>query len=290
MTFALVNAIAVYSLWFVFRYAGVFSVAQAAFVGIGAYATVILTVRFGINFWEQLAISVVLGAVLAAVFGYVALRASGTYLLILLFALSELAVIVIENWSSVTGGLNGITLPVAPAPLGKAVSFTDPINLYYLVLVGAGVAIAFLWALGRSRFGKLLASLRDNEILAQSLGLNTFRYKLLALIASGAVAGLGGALLVFVEIGIAPHYFDVNASIQYSLMMLLGGSGTLVGPLVGSIVTTFLPDFVHLEPYQTQFVYGVLLVVIIILLPTGVIGSLRSFYFRVAGRLASRWA
>jgi len=290
MTFAVVNAIVVYSMWFAFRYAGIFSVAQAGFLGIGAYATVILTIHFSINFWEQILISAVLGAALAAVFGLIALRASGTYLLILLFALSELEIIVIQNWSGITGGVNGITLPTAPDPFGGAISFTDQINLYYLVVTFAGFTILVLWALARSSFGKLLASIRDNETLAQSLGLNTFRYKLLALTVSGAVAGLGGALLVFVAIGIAPAYFTVNASIQYSLMMLLGGSGTLAGPLVGSLIATFLPDLVHLQPYQAQFVYGVLLVIIIVTLPTGVIGALRQYYFRLVNRLASRSA
>jgi branched-chain amino acid transport system permease protein len=290
MTFAVVNAIVVYSMWFAFRYAGIFSVAQAGFLGIGAYATVILTIHYSINFWEQIVISAVLGAALAAVFGFIALRASGTYLLILLFALSELEIIVIQNWAPLTGGVNGITLPTAPDPFGGAISFTDSINLYYLVVAFAGFAILVLWILARSSFGKLLASLRDNEILAQSLGLNTFRYKLLALTVSGAVAGLGGALLVFVSIGIAPAYFTVNASIQYSLMMLLGGSGTLAGPLVGSIVATFLPDLVHIQPYQAQLLYGLMLVVIIVALPTGVIGAARQYYFRFANGLASRWA
>jgi branched-chain amino acid transport system permease protein len=290
MTFAVVNAIAVYSMWFAFRYAGIFSVAQAGFLGIGAYATVIMTIHFGINFWEQILLSVVLGAALAAAFGYVALRASGTYLLILLFALSELEIIVIENWSSVTGGYIGITLPTAPNPFGGAISFIDPVNLYYLVLVFFGISVAFLAWLARTRFGKLLASLRDNEILAQSLGLNTFRYKLLALTVSGGVAGLGGALLVFVAIGIAPPYFDVNASIQYSLMMILGGSGTLAGPMVGALVATFLPDVLHFQPYQAQLVYGLLLVLMIVVLPTGVIGTLRQYYFRAANRVASRGA
>jgi len=290
MTFAVVNAIVVYSMWFAFRYAGIFSVAQAGFLGIGAYATVILTIHFSINFWEQILISAVLGAAVAALFGFVALRASGTYLLILLFALSELEIIVIQNWAPLTGGVNGITLPTAPDPFGGAISFTDQINLYYLVVAFAGFSILVLWILARSSFGKLLASLRDNEALAQSLGLDTFRYKLFALTVSGAVAGLGGALLVFVAIGIAPAYFTVNSSIQYSLMMLLGGSGTLAGPLVGSILATFLPDVVHLQPYQAQFVYGVMLVVIIVALPTGVIGALREYYFRFVNRLASRKA
>ncbi len=290
MTFAVVNAIVVYSMWFAFRYAGIFSVAQAGFLGVGAYATVILTIHFSINFWEQIVISAVLGAALATVFGFIALRASGTYLLILLFALSELEIIVIQNWVPLTGGVNGITLPNAPDPFGGAISFTDPINLYYLVVAFAGLAILVLWLLARSSFGKLLASLRDNETLAQSLGLNTFRYKLLALTVSGAVAGMGGALLVFVAIGIFPPYFTVNASIQYSLMMLLGGSGTLAGPLIGSIVATFLPDVIHLEPYQAQLLYGLLLVAIIIALPTGVVGAVRQYYFRFANRLAARSA
>jgi branched-chain amino acid transport system permease protein len=290
MTFAVVNAIAVYSMWFAFRYAGIFSVAQAGFVGIGAYATVILTIHFQINFWEQVLVSIVLGAALAAVFGYIALRASGTYLLILLFALSELEIIVIQNWRIVTGGDIGITLPTAPDPFGGAISFANPIALYYLVLVFATVAVAFLAWLATTRFGKLLASLRDNEVLAQSLGLNTFRYKLLALTVSGAVAGLGGAVLVYVAIGVAPQYFSVNASIQYSLMMLLGGSGTLIGPMVGALMATFLPDVLHFEPYQAQLVYGLMLVLIIVLLPTGVIGALRQSYFRAANRVVGRRA
>jgi branched-chain amino acid transport system permease protein len=290
MTFAVVNAIAVYSLWFAFRHAGIFSVAQAGFVGIGAYATVILTIHFQINFWEQILISVLLGAALAAVFGYIALRASGTYLLILLFALSELEIIVIQNWSDVTGGYVGITLPTAPDPFGGAISFANPIALYYLVLAFAAISVAFLAWLATTRFGKLLASLRDNEMLAQSLGLNTFRYKLLALTVSGAVAGLGGAALVYVAIGIAPPYFSVNASIQYSLMMLLGGSGTLIGPMVGALVATFLPDVLHFDPYESQLVYGLLLVLIIVVLPTGAIGALRQAYFRLANRVAARWS
>jgi branched-chain amino acid transport system permease protein len=290
MTFAVVNAIAVYSLWFAFRHAGIFSVAQAGFVGIGAYATVILTIHFQINFWEQILISVLLGAALAAVFGYIALRASGTYLLILLFALSELEIIVIQNWSDVTGGYVGITLPTAPDPFGGAISFANPIALYYLVLAFAAISVALLAWLATTRFGKLLASLRDNEMLAQSLGLNTFRYKLLALTVSGAVAGLGGAALVYVAIGIAPPYFSVNASIQYSLMMLLGGSGTLIGPMVGALVATFLPDVLHFDPYESQLVYGLLLVLIIVVLPTGAIGALRQAYFRLANRVAARWS
>ncbi|MBJ7599491.1 MAG: hypothetical protein DLM67_18125 [Candidatus Nephthysia bennettiae] len=288
MTIALISAIVVYSMWFGFRFAGIFSVAQAGFLGIGAYGTVILTTHFHVNFWEQILLSTLLGGALAALFSFIALRASGTYLLILLFALSELEIIVIQNWSSVTGGLIGIVLPTPPDPFFGRVDFSNPIALYYLILVGAVTAIAFLWWAANTRFGKLLTSLRDNEMLAQSLGLDTFRYKLLALTLSGAVAGFGGAFFVFVEVGIAPPYFTVNASIQYSLMMLLGGSGTVAGPMIGALVATYLPEFLHMKPFQAQFVYGLLLVLIIIILPTGVVGSLRQLYFRIANRVALR--
>jgi branched-chain amino acid transport system permease protein len=288
-TFSLVSAMAVYSMWFAFRYAGIFSIAQAGFLGVGAYATVILTLHFQINFWEQIAAAALLGGLLAAVFSFIALRASGTYLLILLFALSELEIIVIQNWSSVTGGLIGIVLPTPPDPFFGAVSFGDPIALYYLVFVFSVLAIALLWWVSTTRFGRLLTSLRDNEMLAQSLGLNTFRYKLLALTLSGAVAGFAGAFFVYADVGIAPSYFTVNASIQYSLMMLLGGSGTVAGPMVGVLVATFLPEFLHMQPFQAQLVYGVLLVLIIVVLPTGAVGALRQLYFRLANRLALRW-
>lgn len=287
-TVALVSAIVVYSMWFVFRYAGIFPVAQAGFLGAGAYATVILTIHFNINFWEQIACSVLAGALVSAIFALVALRASGTYLLIMLFALSQLEIIVIENWATVTGGVPGIVLPTPPNPFFGLISFSDPIPLYYLVLVVTVIAIAFLWWVSRTRFGTLLTTLRDNELLAQSLGLNTFNYKLFALTLSGAVAGFAGAFLVFVNLGIAPQYFTVTASIQYSLMMLLGGTGTLAGPMVGALVTTYLPEFLHLQPYVAQLVYGVLLVAIIVVLPSGVVGALREGYFRLAGRLLRR--
>lgn len=288
-TFGLVATIGTYSLWFGFRFAGIFSIAQAAFVGIGAYTTAIVALHWGVNFWLEILLAVLAGAVGATVFGLISLRASGSYFVIILFALTELQVVIIQNWVSVTGGINGIVLATPANPLFGLVDFTDPTNLYYLVFVFACLIIVFLYWLGRTSFGHLLTSLRDNELLAQSLGLNTFRYKLAALVISGACAGLGGALYIYAAISVAPSYFNAAASIQMILQMIMGGSGTVAGPLVGTAVATFLPEVLHLSPYQAQLVYGLLLVGIIILLPTGIVGMIKTNYVRLAIRIAARY-
>lgn len=285
-TFALVNAIGVYSLWFAFRFAGIFSIAQASFVGIGAYATTIAAIHWGVSFWAQIALAVGGGILGGFLFGLISLRATGSYFVILLFALSDLELTVIQNLpSSVAGGLNGLVLPVAPDPLFGAVDFSNPVALYYLVFVATCIAITFLWWLTGSRFGRLLITVRDNQTLANALGLNTFRYKLAALAVSGGVAGLSGALYVYAAVGIDPSYFNANASIQMVLMMIVGGSGSLAGPAIGAFIAAFLPDVLHVSPYVAQMIYGLLLIVVIVLLPSGIAGTVRSQYVRVAKRL-----
>ena len=286
--FALVNAIGVYSMWFAFRHAGIFSIAQAAFVGVGAYTTALVTLDWGLNFWLVLLMAVVGGIVASAAFGWVAFRASGSYQLIILFSLTELQVQVLQNLISVTGGANGIVLATPADPLFGLVDFSlqNPSNLYYLAFVLACAVIGVLWWLGTTRFGVLLASLRDNEPLAQSLGLNTFRYKVAALMVSGGCAGLGGVLYIYTSVAVSPDYFNSSASIQMALMMLLGGVGTVMGPMIGSLIATFLPEFLNIGPYQSQLLYGILLIVIILVLPSGVVGTLRQQYLKYAERLA----
>ena len=281
-TAALVNGVAVYSLWFGFRFAGIFSIAQAAFTGVGAYVTAILATHLGWPFWPEVIFATLGGALVALAFGVISLRTTGSYFVIILFALSELQVVVIQNWTSLTGGSTGIVLASPPDPLFGLVDFSQPQNLYYAALVLLVGTITFYWWLSRSRFGKRLVSLRDNEVLARSLGLNTFRYKLATLVICGATAGLGGVLYAYTVVGIEPTYFNSNSSIQLVLMMIMGGSATLLGPLFGTLVATFLPEFLQLGPYQAQLVYGLLLIGIIILLPNGIVGTLRRGFARAA--------
>jgi branched-chain amino acid transport system permease protein len=281
-TFAAVDAIAVYSLWLCFRLAGVLLIAQAGFVGVGAYVTALVAIHITTNFYAQMALSIVAGAIVAGLFALVSLRASGSYFLIVLFALSSLLVIALSNGGTLTGGVNGLVLPTAPRPFGNAVDFSDPHTFYYLVFGLLCATVFGLWLVGRSRFGRLLTTLRDNEPLARSLGLNTFWYRVAALTLSGAVAGMGGTLYVYAQVGIEPDFFNAGASIKLVLMMILGGAGTLVGPAVGAATVIFLPEIFSFSPYQSQLAYGVLLVAIIVILPLGIVGTLRQRYRQVA--------
>jgi branched-chain amino acid transport system permease protein len=283
MTSAIINALVAYSFWFGFRYVGIFSIAQATFMGMGAYSADLVAQHMGWDFWAQSGVAVAAGAGLALIFGLIALRSSGSYFVIILFALSELMVNIAGNWSFV-GGQDGLELTSSANPLGTLVDFSQTRNLYFLVLVVFLLTMAVLLLIRRTAFGARLRSVRDNETLAKSLGLNTYRHRLLALVISGGVAGVAGILFSYNQLGIGSSYFDPSASINFVLMVMVGGSETLLGPLVGALLVTFLPSLIHLGPYQSQAVYGAGLVLVILLLPQGIVGSIHDLYLRMINR------
>lgn len=287
-TFGLVNAIAAYSLWFGLRYAGIFSVAQSVLVGVGAYWTAIAALRWGQNFWLYLPVAVILSAAMAAIFGYIALRATGSLFMVLLISLSDLLIEILLNGGPLTGGRSGLVVPKPPDALGGLVDFGQARSLYYLVFCFLIAVILLVHRLGSSKFGRLLSSIRDNDVLARSLGLSTFSYRLAAFTISGGIAGLGGAMYLYAMNGVEPSWFNSAASVQLVLMTILGGAGSLAGPLVGSAAAIFIPELLHISPYQAQVVYGLVLIAIILLLPLGLVGTLSREYPRFVAWLTSR--
>jgi branched-chain amino acid transport system permease protein len=286
---ALVNAIVAYSFWFCFRQVGLFSIAQGAFMGTGAYTAALVSAHLGLDFWLQIAVALVAAGLMAVLFGLISLRTTGSYFAILLFALNELFVQAVGNWSF-TGQSSGLLLTQPPDALFGLVSFESPTAFYYLVLAVLIAAVVVLGIVRRSRFGRRLLSVRDNATLASSLGLNVFRHKLAALAIGGALAGVGGVLYAYQQLGVAPDEFSVSISITFVLMVILGGSESVAGPLVGALLATFLPDIFGLSPYVAQLVYGLVLVVVISLLPRGVTGSLRGGSDWLARTLTARSA
>jgi branched-chain amino acid transport system permease protein len=277
---ALVNAIAAYSMWFLFRYGGMFSIAQAALVAVGAYATAYTGMHISGNFWSQIGISVLATVIVAAALAIIALRSSGSYFVILLLALSELVLVFIQNWTSVTGGAQGVVLAQVPGPFGNAISLASLNTMYYVVLVFTLVVIVSMVAISRTRYGKMLNALRENNLLATSLGVPVRQYKFAAFCIAAVAAGIAGTFTIYTSLGVDPTYFSSTTAIQYALIVIVGGTRSPLGPLVGALIITYLPNVLSLGPYQSQLLYGILLVVVILAAPSGVTGSLRTGFYR----------
>lgn len=270
-TRALAFAILAMSLDLLLGFTGLASLGQAAYFGVGAYLTVILANRFGFglqwDFWLMLPLGMLSGAVLAAFFGLFAIRAVGTYFLMITLALGQCVWGLAYRWNSMTGGDNGLTLQGGRPNFG--VDLTDPVNFYYLVF-GIFVASLFaLYVLVKSPFGRSLEGIRERELRMKILGYNVWLHKYIAFIIAGAFGGLSGVLWTYTN-GIAtPESVVLTTSVDALLMAVLGGAGTLVGGVIGSFIVFGLRDYVSTLVPWWQYILGVVYVLTILYLPGG---------------------
>ena len=220
-------------------YAGLVSLGQGAFYGIGAYGAVVLAGSYGVDPW----LSLLLGTLLAAAAGYLVglpiLRLSGHYLALATLAWGIIATILFTQLASLTGGPNGFTnVPVLRL---FGLDFIDPSRFYYLTLVFAVLAVLALASLIRSRAGRAVRAMRSSEVAAASIGMEVGRLKLQVFVLAAALAGLGGALFAYFIAFISPSAFDLGASIRLLTMAMIGGAHPL-GGVLGAAVVTLLDD------------------------------------------------
>ena len=282
-TGVVIYAIAGAGLGFLWGQAGQLTLAHASVFGIGAYAAAVAAKHYGLNFVESLPLSTGLGLVAGALIALPSLRTGGHYFVILTFAIGEVITVFEMRLESLTGGVNGITtLPGAQTLLGLRLGGRAD---YYVIVVGfAAIVFVALLAMARSRWGVILRSMRENPELATSLGVNIPLHRILAYAVSGAVAGLAGQLYLYYVKSIAPESFNSNLSIVFLLVVLLGGKAFLLGPLIGSLVYLFLPEYLGLTPVRSQIAFGIILIVMILLAP----GGLMSLIGRAKARLLPR--
>lgn len=280
-TYGAVLATSAYGVWFLFKHVGIPQIAQFGLMGIGAYAAALSASHWGFNFWLQLLLAVGLASAVAAVMGIVALRTSGAYFLIVLFACAQLIVVVLTNWTSLTNGVNGVIQLDPARPFGDLVDFGNARALYWLVVAMMLVCAAAAVGVSRTQFGQRLVAIRDDPLLAESLGLSTFLHKLGAMAFAGAIASVAGVLYLYQQAAIVPDAFGIFPSAYLLLIMLLGGVGILAGPVIGTIIFVFLPELVDLGPNVVQLVNGLMLITVIVLLPSGVGGAVKQVYYRL---------
>jgi len=257
-------------------YTGMASLGHAAYFGVAAYATGLLALKMGWSVWLALPSGLLIAALTATLFGFLALRTRGSYFLMITLALSQVVWGIAFGWRSLTGGDDG--LPEVPRPnLGLPWSLTDETPFYYFVLFCIGVGTFLLIRIISSPFGFALRGIRESETRMLSLGYNVWRYKLAVFVLAATFAGLAGCLYVYYNRFVSPDYLQVVRSAEVLLMVILGGAGTLIGPAIGATLIVLLDNVVSTYTERWLLVLGVIYVVVALFAPRGIIGFLREF-------------
>jgi branched-chain amino acid transport system permease protein len=265
----LVFVIATMGLNLTVGYAGQKSLGHAAFFGIGAY-TVAIVMKAGLSFWLGLPLAMAGCFAVGLALGFPALRVQTIYLAFATLGFNTAVWLVLRNEEWLTGGTFGINGIARPALFG--LSLDDSLAFYYFVLGVAIVLALVLWKLLASPWGKAFTALRDNPIRAESLGIDTRGYTLLAFAIGAVYAGVAGALFAPLVEFIEPAPFSVSTSIMMYLMVVVGGAGTFFGPLVGAAVGVLLPEWLRFAQAWYLFVFGVAVVAMMLWLPEGLLG------------------
>ncbi|MCS7102447.1 MAG: branched-chain amino acid ABC transporter permease [Candidatus Korarchaeum sp.] len=262
-------------------YTGRLSLGHAAFYAIGAYTSTLLSMNFDINPW----IGILVGGVLASLFGLVlgipSLKLKGPYLAISTLGFGVIVQLMLINLDWLTRGPIGI--PGIPPLPGGPLDLRSKLHFYYIALVLTLVTVYILHIISRSRIGKILMSIREDEDAALSVGVNVPLFKVLAFLISTFFAGFSGGLYAHYVRYISPAMSALSESINILSMTIIGGFGTLIGPLMGAAVLTVLQEV--LRPYleYRYLIYGALIVIVMKFLPSGIYGFFQFLVRRVRG-------
>jgi branched-chain amino acid transport system permease protein len=260
-------------------YGGLVSFGQGAFYGIGAYTVALAWLHLHASFWVSFACAPVAGAVAALAVGLLALRTRRLYFALLTLAVSQLLYVVVQQQVRFTGGANGVFGAMLPGFLSSSG------NGYWFTLAVAVAGLLVLWQVTRSPFGLTLRAIRENRERAEALGVNVFRHQLLAFVISGAFCALAGVLFVVYDQSANPDLLNWTESGYPILMAVLGGQYTFLGPALGALIYEQARDVLLVNFTDSQLVFGLVLLVIMLAAPDGVAGLLG----RGGRGLASRW-
>jgi branched-chain amino acid transport system permease protein len=259
-------------------YCGQFSFATGAFYGIGAYTAAIMTRDLATPFWINLPAGAVVSGVFGLLLGIPALRLKGHFLAIVTIAFQTIVYLVISQWTSFTGGQVGLQME----NIGEVKLFGTRLfeiatlrGYYYLTLVVTAIGVFIASRLVASRLGAEWIAIRDDETLASAVGLDATRGKLAAFVASAALAGIAGALTAYSLRGVTPDDYTIWISATVAAMMVIGGRGTFIGPIIGAVFLIVLPEFLGRFAEYKLLLYGVMLVGAITFAPEGLVGRLR---------------
>lgn len=273
-----INAILAVTLNFIMGYAGIFSLAHAVFFGIGAYAAAYTALHFTDSLLVCMAVGVGLSGVLSLLLSLPALRVRGEYFVAASLGLQVIGVTVFSEWTSVTGGLGGLVGIPPPKLLGF--EFSSPASFVPLAIVCLLAVLAITTTLSRSSFGRSLMAIRDSESAAQASGKSVAAIKSLSVALSAGLAAIAGAIYAFYMSFVNVEGFMLDSSILLMAMVIIGGTGTVLGPIVGAALLMLLPaalSYLSFLPSTElgniqQLIYGACMVVLMMFRPGGIVG------------------
>jgi branched-chain amino acid transport system permease protein len=265
--------------------AGQFSLGHGAFLAIGAYTTAILAGRFRVlHYAPATMVAALVTALAGLLLGLPALRLAGPYLAIVTVGLSIAVPQALLKFEGLTGGVQGILLAKPTAPVWLAAGLDGEQWVYLLAVVVAGALCVIARNLLGSGAGRAFAALRESEVAAQAVGVSLRRYKLLAFTISAFYTGVAGGLYALAVGFVSPDSFTLLTSIQFLTMIVVGGLGSVMGSVLGAIVVTLLPDYAaEISKAAPWAIYGGVLILFMIFLPSGLAGVVRRLSARRAG-------
>lgn len=259
-------------------FTGLLNLGFAAFYAIGAYTYAILNTKIGLGFWASLPISASFAALAGLLLAIPALRLRGDYLAIVTLGFGEIVRLVLNNWDSLTNGPNGITGISRPLLMGFSLAQLQ--YYYYLVFVIVIFAVVVIKRVESSRIGRAWIAIKENEIAASSMGINTTKYKLYAFTFGTFWAGIAGILFSAKMQFVSPESFTFMESILILSMIILGGIGNTYGAIIGAFILVLLPEMLREVQLYRMLILGIGLVLLMIFRPQGIVGGVKGVHFR----------
>ncbi|MDB5771796.1 MAG: branched-chain amino acid transporter permease [Burkholderia sp.] len=267
-------AILATSLNLVLGYVGELSLGQTAFLGIGAYTAAILSSKFGFPIWITIPLAGLISAVFGLAIGAVTLRLQGPFFVIVTLAFSEVLRLIANNWVGLTNGPMGIAGIAQPQVLANASTLAGKQLYFYVGLGLTALSLYLSYRFVYSSRGRAAITVRENRYVAQSVGIRPFSYAMLAFVLGSLLAGLAGGFYAHYISFVGPEVFGFSFIATMIIVVLVGGKGTLVGPLVGALLITLLEEYLREAKELRLSIFGLIVMAIVIFLPNGLMGFL----------------
>jgi branched-chain amino acid transport system permease protein len=265
-----------FSMNLIYGYTGQLSLGHAAFLGIGAYAFGLITVKLHFGFWPAFFIAIAITGLLGFLIGIPALKLRGPHFILVTLGFAVIIGVIVLAWIDLTGGANGlygIPRPNSiPLPWEAKLRFDSLLSMYYFILFFVVLIGVFCHRLVHSLVGKRFIAISYNENLTESLGINTLSQKLLSFTISAILAGIAGVLYASYNVVISPEVTHFARGMDVVAYLIVGGAGTMAGPIVGTLVLMAVPEVLQVVPYLKTLINGIILMLFIIFLPNGIIG------------------
>jgi branched-chain amino acid transport system permease protein len=260
----------------IFGYTGLLSFGQALFFGLGAYCIAIPVTKFGLGPVPAFLLSLLVPMLFAWLVGYFSVKLTGIHFVIITLIFALIGSTIGETWPSLTGGADGLTVPLTPLLIGPLkIDFMDIKTNYYLVLIVVALCFLLLRRMVQSPLGKVFIAIRENEDRARLIGYNVQRYKLLAFVIAGGLSGVAGGLYGITLKYASANFLHWGVSGHAVVYTIVGGMGTLFGPVLGTGIIMSLEHYLVNYVQGTDLVIGIVLVFMVLVAPKGLVGLLQ---------------